>query len=730
MQQNYQTTKLPTAASTADTGHTTPGAIWLNPSNITADDGTYATWGAFNPGQGSSITGSTFGFNLPPGAAIDGISVYVDGSQTGCFGSVAINVPGTASKAIGGLGTTYGSSTDKWGATTITRAQVAAITASVDVSDISGGDGFAQIDVMQVTVYWHIDLKVAPADVPTRVVYKMYSRTRKYLGDLPNVSTPFGFSQDMNSAGSTMQLTCGTSLDAATVSVDLLTESGVILEAEDGADLSATSTTNIIARGASDEEVLFKNGNRIVAMLYNYWYPNGKQMFSGQVNRVAFQYGQGTSAVTLLIYSDGADMANFIARGYPFIYTADVSQTAQNSYVTAYEDGGKGAGWLRYGQTFTTGGSVVNVGAIALLVQGSASLTVSLFDAPNGNLIGSVTKSVSDGSPTVEQFEFPQLLDVPSGTSRFFGISLQPGQSLNIYRNSSSAYAGGSAYSSAYSGGSGGGSWGTDSGDLYFITKYGSPTTTATYSGKDPVTDMMGGTLLDYNSRGGRIKRRNFVASGLSLSYTFNMATIVDVQKKTIELAPTGYYTYVDLGTAEMDFMPMSTTADYTVVRGKDINQLNLALSIEQVKNDLLFTGGEVSPGVNLFKEYQDSLSAALYGLRYTPKSDNRVILNATANAIGDTFIEENANEAQETTLTVLNNAMDITLLTPGKTIGFRNFGSFVDDMILQIVRREFKTNQVTLTLGRLPVTMNAEIQRINRDLLNEQTANNPTQPS
>lgn len=725
MQQNYQTTKLPTAASTTDTGHTSPPEIWANPSRITADDGSSATWNASLPGQASSITGTTFGFNLPPGAAIDGISVYVDGSQSGCFGDVTINVPGTTGKSIGALGTTYGGATDKWGASSITRTQVAAITASVDTADISGGDGFASIDFLQITVFWHIDLQVAPADVPTRVAYKMYSSTGKYLGDLPNVITPFGFSQDMNSAGSTIQITSGTNLDAGVVSEDLLTEAGDVLEAEDGEDLQVTSSSIVIARGDSADDALYKNGNRIKCILYNHWYPNGKRVFSGQVNRVAFKYGQNTSAATLLIYSDGADMANYIARGYPFTYTTDVSQTAQNSFVTLYES----TGWLRYGQSFTTGASVHNVGAIALLVQGSATMTVSLFDAPNGNLLGSVTKAVADGAPTVEQFEFPQLLDVPTGTSRFFGISLAPGNSVNVYYNNSSVYAGGTMYESSYSGGSGGGTFNTFTGDLYFVTKYGAPTTTATYTGKDPVTDMMAGTLLDYNSRGGLIKRRNFLASGLSLTYTFNMATIVDVQKKTVELSPTGYYTYVDLGTAEMDMLPISTGADFTVVRGRDINQLDLALSIEQVKNYLLFTGGEVS-GANLFREYPDPVSASLYGPRYVPKTDNRVLLDATADAIGETFIEENSSETQETTLTVHNKTMDITLLTPGKTIGFRNFGSFIDEMVLQIVRREFTTKSVTLTLGRLPVTMNAEIQRINRDLLNEQTVNNPTQPT
>lgn len=727
MEQNYQTTKLPTTASQSPSDG---GAPWDNPSRITADDGSFTSVGFFAGGDGMAIlNGDDFGFNLPPGAVVDGIALFIDGSNSGCQGDIALDLPGTTSKPIGPLLGTYGSSTDLWGADEVAPADIANIAVSIAAGDVSGGDGFAQIDFIQITVFWHIELTAAPADVPTRLAYKVYSREGSYLGELQDVSSVFGFSQDMNSAGSSLQITCGSSaINGGTTAVDLEDEAGNALETEDSEVIQATLSKVIIARGDSPDQALYKNSNRVRIYLYNYWYPNGKLMFSGQINRVGLQFGGDNSAVTLMVYSDGIDLGNFIARGYPFNYTTDVSQVTQDGYVTVYTPG-MGAGFQQYGQTFTTGGAVTNVGAIALLLQGSANVTVRLYDAPNGNLLGSLTKAVAYGSPTVEQFEFASLLDVPAATSRFFDISVDAGQSINVYRKSTSAYAGGELYEAIYGGGSGGGSYSAIAGDLYFMTKYGTPTTTTTYTGVDPVTGMMADILLDYNARGGRIKRRNFAATGLSLTYTFNMATIADVQKKTTELAPAGYYSFIDLGTAEMDMLPTSENADFTIVRGKDINVLNLVLSIEQVKNYLLFTGGEVS-GVNLFREYPDPLSAAFYGPRYVPKSDNRVVLDATADAIGETFIEENSDEAQETTVTVLNTAMDITKLTPGKTIGFRNFGSFIDEMILQIVRREYLTGAVTLTLGRLPLRMNDDVQRINRDLLNEQTANNPNAPS
>jgi hypothetical protein len=727
MEQNYSSIKLPTVGASSAIGG---ASAWSNPSRITVDDGSSASWGAFAGGQHSAITGSTFAFQkLPATAVIDGIQVNVDGSQTGCYGSVSLNVSGTVGKDLGVLNGAYGGSTDLWGATLITVADIAAISVTVDASDVSGGDGIASIDYISITVFWHIEVEnVADTDVPTRFDYKVYSRDGTYLGLLPKVTSKFGFAQDINSAGSSIQVTCGKFVKNDVTVSPLLTEAGDVITTEDDLPILTTSTELLVTTGNSPDDAIFKNSNRVKVWMYNKYYPNGKLMFSGQVNRVDFKYGGADAQVKLTIYSDGLDLNNFIARGYPFAYTNDVIQTTWNSSagITFV-----GPGWNTYGQTFKPGVAATNVGAIVIALQGSADVTVSLYDAVNGNLLGSTTQAVNAGAMTAIQFEFPSLIPVTPGLEYFFAIWLPSGQSINIAYNTPSVYVDGQIYNSSYSGGSGGGSFFAVGNDLYFVTKYGVPTTTTTYTSDDPVTEMAHGILLDYNARGGYITERDFEATGLSLTYTFVVATILDAIKKIIELCPTGYYSYIDLGTAEIDIKQISDTADYTVVRGRHINELTLGLTIEQVKNYLLFSGGPTA-GVNLYKLYQDSESTADYGIRTAVKSDNRVTLAATANALGDTFIEENAGEQQETTLIVKDDHIDITQFVPGVTIGFRNFGNFIDDLVLQVVRREpnFSDGVVTLTLGRLPVRMNDEVQRINRELTNEQTLANPSSPS
>lgn len=732
MEQNYSSTKLPTVGSNTGPGYP-PNASWSNPSRITADDGSSASIGFFEGGQdGDSLVGSSFDFQqLPSHAVIDGIQVNIDGSNTGCFGSIFIGISGATPKDAGALNGSYGGPTDLWGLDVIDPADIAAITASVSLADVSGGDGVATVDYMSITVYWHIGMTNVPdADVPTRFDYKMYSRDGNYLGLLPKVTSKFGFAQDVNSAGSSIVVTCGKFVKNEVTVEPLLTESGDVITTESDLPILTTSTELLVATGNSQDEAIFKNSNRLKVWMYNKYYPNGKLMFSGQVNRVEFKYGGADAQVKLTVYSDGLDLGNFIARGHPFTYTDDQSQTAQDGYVTV---SGVYPGWDRYGQSFRTGGAVNNFGALNLLMQGTADVTIYLYDAPNGNVIGSITKSVNNGAAAVVTFEVAQLIDVNSSSDYFFGIAVGTGQTIRVYRNSTSVYANGTMYNSSYGGGSGGGSWVATTGDLYFVTKSGTPTTTAAYTSDDPVADMAHGILLDYNARGGYITERDFEATGLSLSYTFVVSTVLDAVKKILELCPTGYYSFIDLGTAEIDIKEANyATPDFTVVRGRHITELNLAMTIEQVKNYLLLSGGDIGGGSNLYRDYSNSESTSNYGIRTVAKSDNRVTLSATADAIGNSFIAENSEEVQETNIIIKDEHVDITQFTPGKTIGFKNFGNFIDDMVLQIVRREpnFSDGIATLTLGRLPVRMSDELQRINRDLLNEQTINNPSAPS
>lgn len=726
MQQNNQTTLYATSTSNpVGTG----SAQWSNPNGILAAGGTAAQLGALAGSGSATLNALNFPFALPPSAIVDGIQVNVDNSlMSGQWADVtlSLSLPGTTGKNAMALNGPHGGPTDKWGASSIALADL--VNMDVTLFALGTVDDVIVVDFITVTVFWHIELNGAPKDVPTRTEYKVYTKDNQYIGTLPKVTSDFVFPQDIGSAGSSIEVTCGVKAYNDLTTSNLTTGDGIDITNGLGAPLTVTTGTTILARGEDDDLAVFKNGNRVKVWIYNYWYPNGKLMFSGQINKIKPKFAGGKSNTKVTIYSDGLDLNNLVARGYPFSYTNDVSQTTQSAYATAWWNVGNQ--WNLYGQSFVAGGSVNNIGAIALMLRGSAQVTVLLYDGPNGNLLGSATQFVNVGVPTVTQFEFSSLIDINPNGAYFFAVWVNQGQSIDIYYSPTSVYTDGFKFNSQYAGGSGGGDFTAESGDLYFVTKSGTPTTTATYSNQDPVVGMMRSILTDYNNRGGYIKEGTFVSTNQSLSYTFNMAFIFDAMKKVLEMSPSGYVSYIDLGTSKMDIFPMSETADFVIVNGTDAIDVDLELSIEQVKNYLLLTGGEVTPGVNLYRDYKDSSSEAAYGTRTMPKSDNRMTVTATADAIGNSFIAENADEAENLTVIIPITAMDTTLLKPGKTIGFKNYGNLMDAIVQAIIRREWHNNFVILTLGKMPVRMNDEIQRINRELLNEQTINNPTAPS
>lgn len=739
-------------ATAADGGGSKP---WSNVNNAKVEDAAVATSTLIGPGGGGGLTNqlnlTNFGFNIPSNAVIDGIKLETKvnadaGNNDASFMSLLYSGGATTPANTPGGGQnwyhagvltwqSYGNATSLWGKTwTPADVNNAAFGASLG-TQLNTGTGLLYVDAVRITVYWHFALPTTPQDVPLRFLYRVYNNGN-YLGILPKVITKFGYSLDINSLGSTINVECGVSADTASQPGSrLVTEAGDPLTDEAGNYLYTDGQPPIVGRGNSGDALIFQNGNRVEVWQYDYYNPNGKCVFVGQMRRLKAGYGDSASnKIGMVLVSTGADFDDYIARGAPFNYTNDVSQTSQNAAVTISEAGSKGAGWNRYGQSWKVGAGAAKLGAITLLVNGAADVTISVYDGPNGNLIGSLTNTVNTGGvPTVIQFGLASLLNTTVGGTYFFAISLGAGQSLNVYYQNSDVYGNGQMYNSNYGGGSGGGGYfPVTNSDLYFITAYGLPTTSATYTSVDPSTGMLKPILDDYILRGGNMQydTSGIDATGLSLTVNFISNTILDAIKKVLSVSPSGFYYYADLGSEKIYFKNTLSTATLKLIKGRHLTAVDLEMSIENVKNDLLFSGGEVTTNVNLLKEYVDQSSKQLYGQRLAQQSDNRVTLNPTADAIGTSFIVENKDEYFETSVTISAKTMDLTLLKPGITTGLRSFGGFVERLILQISHIEMSTDSATLTIGNLPPKFSNDFENIIRGLVAQQTVNNPSAPS
>lgn len=733
------------------------GVSWSNLNNAKVEDGVVATTGTIGPGGGggsaNQLLATNLGFNLPTGAVIDGIKLEAKVNSSGGSTDTArisllynggsttpANTPGIGQNWFGGLKwNTYGGPTSLWGRTW-TAADINHTNFGASLStQLNAGTGTATIDAILITVYYHLGGSTTPADVPIREVYKVYSQSGTYLGLMPQPTDALKIPQDVNSAGSQISITVPVSADTSALDTEIYTteDGSANYTTEDGADNYTTEgQIPIVSTGLQSIDTLIKNGNTVQAWLYNYWYPNGKCMFIGKIRRWEATFGGADgndNAVKVLLYSSGYDLDNYVARGAPFVYTADVTQSVWNTGLYLQTNYG-GIGLVtKYGQTVKVV-SAPNLGAITLMVYGTADLTVNVWTQPNGGtLLASTTQRVDVVTQTAIQFGFPALAAVVAGQTVFYEAVVANNQSLYIYQQNTDVYANGTAYQSSYAGGSGGGAYIPIVGDLYFITGSGTPSTTVTFTSKDPSTGMLAPLISDYNLRGGTQKwtAESIDATGLSLTYKFSVQTLYEALNAVLDLSPNGFYYYVDLGTQTIYFKNQSTTADFLVQKGVHINDLTLAFTTEGSINTELFTGGDIGGGVNLYKIFTNPSSIAAFGPLLERKTDNRVTLDATANAIGNSKIAELSGEQQQTVITLVHTTkLDLTLLTPGKVIGFRGFGTFVDSILVQIVHRDWAAETVNLQLGLLPTRLSTEYNQTIRELIASQTLDNPGTPT
>lgn len=482
---------------------------------------------------------------------------------------------------------------------------------------------------------------------------------------------------------------------------------------------------------------LLRNGNLVAVYETSFYYPNGRLKFQGQINRLEASFAPEVNGlIKAICHSDGRDMDNFVARAAPFTFTGDQSQTSQNATVVSQTNGGKGAGWDRWGQTWTA--NATTLGRIQLLLVGTAHVTINVYSGPGlgGGLLASTTQFVNVGGATVIDFAFSDLVTTVIGTSYFYEVITDAGESITIYCSSSNPYASGQMYESVYGGGSGGGAYGAVSGyDMYFTTASGVPGTLATFTGSDPTAGMALSVMNDYATRAGNIafSTADLDATGLSLTASVNTNTIYEAIDKFLGFSPSGFYYYVDIALNRLKFKRTGKTADYILVRGRHIEELDLAFSIENVINEERFSGGTVSngpPPLNLYRLYTDATSKALFGPRLNRKSDNRVTVNGTADAIGTSDIQQFKDEQYYTTVTILAKTMNITDIKLGQLVGTRGYQNYIDTMLLQITKIDYSPERAVLQLGTLPLRFNQGFEDVIRGLVAEQTVNNPSTPS
>lgn len=214
--------------------------------------------------------------------------------------------------------------------------------------------------------------------------------------------------------------------------------------------------------------------------------------------------------------------------------------------------------------------------------------------------------------------------------------------------------------------------------------------------------------------------------SGTTVSYDFRNNTYGDALRKIIELMPSDWFFYVDLGDNTVYFRQQASTPQHTFFLGKHIKVLDLNSSIQDSTNRVLISGGG---DPQLYRNY--TVAPAQYTRRKLQLySDGRLEDPTSADIIGEGINDANNKLKYRTAIEILSKQYDIESIKVGDVVAFRNFGNYVDALTMVIVGLTYTPDSVQLQLSSKPPTINKRLEDIRRNLLVQENQNIPDEPS
>lgn len=265
----------------------------------------------------------------------------------------------------------------------------------------------------------------------------------------------------------------------------------------------------------------------------------------------------------------------------------------------------------------------------------------------------------------------------------------------------------------------------------HYVFKTAGGNTTVTFNSTDPVA-MARNAMDNYISQGGKITYdiATMPLSGTISSYDFKLQTTRAAIDKTIDLLPTGYYHFADPGENKQYMLTESATAHHRFIYEKHLSQIDLGISITNLINKVYFVGGETSPDVKLFKYYENAASVTAIRPGLDIISDSRVTLANSAQILSESRINDWKDPRYRTSIVIPDAVYDIENIKLGQMVGFSNFGTFVDNLLLQIVSIHRKPHTVTLDLDMIYTGESKRLSELKKQILNQEVIGVGSAPS
>ena len=558
-------------------------------------------------------------------------------------------------------------------------------------------------------------------------VYKHFN-SLGYVGVIDNVVSEFKLPQELNTSGTQIDVELGISFQGLAPSVEADT-----LITEDGDDIVTEGLDEIATRLDYVVSGIPSLNDRIEVWEYDDFNPNGVKRFDGLVFEYSANYLSSTTKITCVSY--GIELDNHLVQILPEETATEYTFDNEDARVTLSPQTGKEPVGRTVGvaQTFQVG-SDLDIQSVYVKIenpnppQNPIRVLLSLVagdPTSPGSTLATVERTINGNTPATQyEFKFSTPVSIEGSTTyhftvfnNYFGLG---DQGVNISYDSGGGYANGQLYQ--YNDSTG---YAAPSGDLCFNITTSTGAIGNQFNSYEP-SNIVRELIDTFQALGGQISytAESIQNTNTVVSYTFKFNTFLDALKKCVELAPANWYYYIDPASGVLYFKEKSQTADHTFMLGRDLLDFNIKYSLDNVKNKVYFTGGDVA-GDNLVTYSANESSVERYGAWLDLPSDNRVTLEDTADIISLSILNQNGVPKFSASAVVNAKNYNVSTVSPGETVSFLNMNTLVGSLKLQIMKITHSPDSANMELEILPPTVSKRIEDIRRNLKLQQTENN-----
>lgn len=422
-------------------------------------------------------------------------------------------------------------------------------------------------------------------------------------------------------------------------------------------------------------------------------------LFMGYIEAINYDFSKET--VTLSLISHGEQLSNMLVTSGNKVDITAIPQLTQNATVSVNNSR----------QTFTPQ-SNLKVSGIRLRVSSSSGDGVSVSIGVGATTLAQSNTITWNGSlsETVLDFKFNDVI-LEANKVYWFGIN-SVGTTSWSYQNTD-VYDGGTRQNLS------GGVWSNVVGDVYFEIYSRNEETVFTYSGS--INGLVDKVFT------------NIQQSYIPLlkgtvdnpSYTISTNASVDTGKSMIEailgLSPTGYWFDISSnGTYSLKEFP--TVTEHIFVLGRDFTEFTLDESLAEIVNDVLFIGADIGDNKGkLALRTADKNSIFAYKRGLSIESNGNVSRYDSAQLLSTSALR--TSPIWTTSLTIPATLYNIETINIGDLVKVVNANNDTLAEGLQVSRIDYTPASITMSLDSAPVTINATVDKLRRDLNNTSTS-------